>query len=174
MVENRSCGYQTFPQHPNFILGDIRNKSLFDNIFSNYKISTVLHLAGQLPHVNLYKKSCIFKVIIKTHNFLKMKQYGVHQLIFASTAAVYRPMYYCLNKTFSIPVLPMDGVSYIVSSINVAIYLHILRLFNEEPSILLLGNHDPETHFIPLAIDAIIHQKILYFMGRTKMHLLVV
>ena len=36
----RNKGYKTvvvdtkpFPQHPNFILGDIRNKSLFDNIF---------------------------------------------------------------------------------------------------------------------------------------------
>ena len=90
----RNRGYKTivvdivpFPQHPQFILGDIRNPSLFNDIFSNYKISTVLHLAGQIAaRESLQKSAFYFQSNYQgTHNLLtSMKQYGIPQLIFAS------------------------------------------------------------------------------------------
>ena len=179
----RNKGYKTvvvdtkpFPQHPNFILGDIRNKSLFDNIFSNYKISTVLHLAGQIAaRESLQKSSLYFQSNYQgTHNLLtSMKQYGVHQLIFASTAAVYKPNVLLSEQDLLSPSTPYGWsklyCEQAIQRSNISAY--ILRLFNVGGALntLLLGeNHDPETHFIPLAIDANIHQKNLILYGKNK------
>ena len=101
-----------------------------------------------------------------------MKQYGVHQLIL-STAAVYKPMYYCLNKTLSLPSTPY-GLEQIyceqaIQRSNISAY--ILRLFNVGglPSILfIIGRITIQRHISfhwPLMLILL---KILYFMGRTR------
>jgi UDP-glucose 4-epimerase len=102
-----------------------------------------------------------------------MKQYGVSQLIFASTAAVYKPNILLTEHDLLLPNTPYGWSKlYCEQAIQRSdISAYILRLFNVGGALntLLLGeNHDPETHFIPLAIEANIHQRDLILYGKNK------
>jgi UDP-glucose 4-epimerase len=187
----RNKGYETvildivpFPNHPNFFLGDIRNISVFDTIFSKWNISTVLHLAGHIAaRESVQKSSFYFQNNYQgTHNLIQsMKKHQIPQLVFASTAAVYSPNTLLSEEDTLYPNTPYGWSKLYcekaIQQSNISAY--ILRLFNVGGALntLQLGeNHNPETHFIPLAIDANIHQKnlILYgekndrFMGCTR------
>ena len=179
----RNYGYETvildihpFHEHPNFIEGDIRNLSIFDSIFSQWNISTVVHLAGYIAARESIEKSSLYfqNNYQGTHNLLQsMKKYRIPQLIFASTAAVYQPNRllseeHCLHpntpygwsKLYCEQAIQRSGISsYLLRLFNVGGALHTLQLGE---------NHNPETHFIPLAIDANLHQKELILYGEDK------
>ena len=179
----RNYGHETvildvnpFPEHPNFVEGDIRNISVFDRIFSRWNISTVVHLAGYIAaRESITKSSLYFQNNYQgTYNLLQsMKKYRIPQLIFASTAAVYQPNRLLSEEHFLYPNTPYGWSKlYCEQAIQRSgISSYILRLFNVGGALhtLQLGeNHNPETHFIPLAIDANLHQEELILYGEDK------
>ena len=77
---------------PNFILGDISDKSLLNKIFTDYDISAVIHFAG-LKSISESNRDALlyFNVnVLGTLNLLHcMESAGVFKLIFSSSATVY-------------------------------------------------------------------------------------
>lgn len=75
-----------------FFHGDIRDSQFLKNIFSEFQISHVIHLAA-LKDIqdSLVKQDEYFDVNVRgLENLLHvMKEYGCHKMIFSSSAAVY-------------------------------------------------------------------------------------
>ena len=139
-------------------------------------------MAGQIAaRESLQKSSLYFQSNYQgTHNLLtSMKQYGVHQLIFASTAAVYKPNVLLSEQDLLSPSTPYGWsklyCEQAIQRSNISAY--ILRLFNVGGALntLYWERITIQRHISfhwPLMLIFI--RKILYFMGRTKRHLLVV
>lgn len=76
----------------NFFNIDLRNKFKLKKIFSEWKIDTIIHLAGYTDAIqsNRFKKRYKENNIDTTKNLLALsKDFNVKKIIFASTAAVY-------------------------------------------------------------------------------------
>jgi len=79
-------------KRPDFIEGDIRDKSLLDKIFSSHSISSVVHFAGlkavgesHIKPLHYYENN-----VVGSLNLLRaMEQAGVFKLVFSSSATVY-------------------------------------------------------------------------------------
>ena len=83
---------------------DITNKKALENIFSQYKIDVVCHLAG-IGSVRSSiddPVSCLTTNLIGTvHLFECMRKYAVHRCVFASSSSVYglsEEKIFCLRK----------------------------------------------------------------------------
>jgi UDP-glucose 4-epimerase len=86
LIEKISGKYLTFIQ------GDIRDRSLMSDIFSNYKIDTVIHFAGhkavgesESNPLKYYDNNVIGSLVL----FEAMQRAGCKRLIFSSSATVY-------------------------------------------------------------------------------------
>ena len=93
VFDNLSTGHQEFvPKGATFYQGDITNKKALDTVFENEKIDAVMHFAAKIivpesvtePLSYYYNNVEGVRVLLSS-----MKDYGIKQFIFSSTAAVY-------------------------------------------------------------------------------------
>lgn len=150
--------------------GDISDEKLLNELFSKYKFEAVLHFAAYAyvgesvsnPHKYYTNNVAGPLVLLKA-----MVDHGCRQFIFSSTCATYgNPEYMPLDEKHpQNPVSPYGKSKYLLEQIikdyEVAYGLKyvFLRYFNASGASedgLIGEDHDPETHLIPLILDAIV------------------
>lgn len=157
----------SLPPHVPFVRGDCGDRQLVRSLIRTHRISAVAHFAGKIQvgesvrapreyfEANVCKTLAFLDVVLDEH---------VDAFLFSSSAAVYAPSERPLDEAQ--PLAPTNpygmsklGVEHALASYGVAYNLRwaALRYFNAagaHPDGSLRERHDPETHLIPLAIDA--------------------
>jgi len=180
VFDNLTSGKKNFVKWGKFIKGDLTNFTQIKNAISKTKPDAVIHLAGKISveesekEIFSYYKNNFFSTL----NLLEaMKINGVKKIVFSSTASVYgdqkkmpisekastNPLnIYSKTKFFSEELIKdynrIHGINFF-----------ILRYFNAAGADFdcEIGEmHDPETHLIPLAIQALLKNKKFTVYGR--------
>ncbi len=151
-----------------FVCGDIRDREALRSLFSAHKFDAVMHFAAKSlvgesvsNPLRYYDVNVGGTVALLT----EMQIAGVMNLIFSSTCAVYgAPEYLPLDEKHPMaPVSPYGQSKLMVEQVLDAardkegFSIAALRYFNAagaHPDGTLGESHEPETHLIPIAIDA--------------------
>jgi len=163
----------------NVIRGDIADEALLNQIFSDYKIDSVVHFAASIEVGESVKNPKLFyeNNVINTIKLLNaMLAHGVKKIIFSSSCAVYgNPIKVPMDETHTFaPVSPYGKnklmVEYLLQDYDVAYGLKYvaLRYFNASGALSEEGlgeRHDPETHIIPLLLRAAMQNKKINIFG---------
>ncbi|MCZ0754893.1 MULTISPECIES: UDP-glucose 4-epimerase GalE [unclassified Anoxybacillus] len=167
VVDNLQTGHRK-AVHPEAIFyeGDIRDRHFLSNVFKNHEIDTVIHFAAHSLVGESVKQPLAYynNNVYGTEVLLDvMNEYGVKQIVFSSTAAVY-------GEPKQIPIQEADetnpespygetklAMEKMMKWVNVAhgIRYISLRYFNVAGAYgTMLGeDHRPETHLIPLILQ---------------------
>ncbi|MEE2923661.1 MAG: UDP-glucose 4-epimerase GalE [bacterium] len=168
VLDNLSYGHRDFVKWGELIEGDMADEDLLDDIFTKNKIKAVMHFSAFIAVGESVQKPGIYydNNVSKTVTLLnKMIQHNVPYFIFSSTCAIMgEPQYLPLDEKHPRnPINPYGWSKYMVEQI-----LHdfeqahglkstVLRYFNAsgaDPDAQVGEKHDPETHLIPLILDA--------------------
>ena len=162
-----------------FFKADYADKNLLHILFTTYKIDAVIHCAafievsGSVKHPSLYYTNNVSKSISL---FDTMREHAIKKIIFSSSCAVYGvPQYVPINEHHPRnPVSPYGNTKLMVELI-LQDYAQaydmssvVLRYFNAAGSWLeynLGETHIPESHLIPLALQAAYNQTDFKIFG---------
>ncbi len=166
--DNLSGGYQDAVLGGDFVFGDIANRLFLERLFNRYNFDGVMHFASLIQVGESVKQPGKYyqNNVAATLNLLDaMVAYEVKIFIFSSTAAIFgEPHYvpideqhpkqpinpYGLSKWMIEQILGDYDCAYGLKSI-------CLRYFNAagaDPDGELGERHNPETHLIPLVLQA--------------------
>lgn len=173
VLDNLAYGHREFAKWGEFVLGDIADPHQLRLAFQKYSISAVMHFAAFAyvgesvtdPH-KYYQNNVAY-----TLNLLQaMREAGVDKLIFSSTCATYgNPR--AIPMTEDHPQAPINpyGRSKLMVENIMADYAQAyglkyvsLRYFNAagaDPETEIGEWHAPETHLIPLVLDAALDER---------------
>lgn len=180
VVDNLSRGYEWAAQWGPLYKGDLRDSEFLDQVFLKHRFAAVLHFAA-FAYVGESTRDplCYFDNNVgSTISLLSMmKKHQVNQLIFSSTCATYGiPDRVPIDESATQnPVNPYGRsklmVETILQDVAAAEKLKVvcLRYFNAagaDPSGKIGEAHQPETHLIPLAIEAAHQKTALTVFGR--------
>jgi UDP-glucose 4-epimerase len=168
IIDNLSTGHANSILGEKLIVGDIADTQLLDNIFSQHKIFAVIHFASfiQVGESVVNPAKYYSNNFVATLNLLNaMLKWQVNKFIFSSSAAVYgEPLYTPIDELHPIaPVNPYGHSKRMVEQVLAdyarayGLQCAILRYFNAagaDPSGKLVERHEPETHLIPLILQA--------------------
>ena len=172
-LDNLRKGHRAAVLGGTFILGDLADKQLLNEIFSNNPIEAVVHFAADsLVGESMTAPARYFENnIVNGLNLLNaMLDHGVKALVFSSTAAVYgEPEEWPITEDFAkVPTnnygLTKLQFEEILQAYDRAYGLRYmsLRYFNAagaDPSAEIGEDHNPETHLIPLVLQAALGQR---------------
>ena len=158
----------SLPDDIRIVLGDIGDQDLVRRICREESIEDVAHFAGKIEvGESTRAPETYFDVnLVRTLRLLEaLRAAEVETFLFSSTAAVYgEPAMALVSEDAPLaPVNPYGAsklaVEHALAAYGVAHHLRwgALRYFNAagaHPDGTLAENHDPETHLIPLVIDA--------------------
>ena len=168
VLDSLITGYQDAVLNSKLIVADLVNVQELEDCFVNYKFDAVMHFAGFIQVGESTKDPAKYyqNNVANGLNLLNaMKEFNVNKLIFSSSAAVYgeplttpidinhpkKPLNpYGRSKLIFEEILQDYDQAYGLKSIS-------LRYFNAagaDPGGLLGERHDPETHLIPLVLQA--------------------
>ena len=167
-LDNLSCGYRDAVKYGEFVEGDLGDPAVLDHIFSNYSIDAVMHFAAYIEvgesvrDPGKYYHNNVVNTLILLDAML---QHDVEHFIFSSTAAIFgEPAYTPIDeKHRKEPINPYGRTKLIVEQMlqdyDAAYGLKstCLRYFNAagaDPEGELGERHNPETHLIPLVLQA--------------------
>lgn len=168
ILDNLVFGHHEFVDPKELIVGDLSDKNLLTKIFSENRIYAVMHFAGyayvgeSVENPSKYYNNNVGSTL----NLLDaMIEYGVKIIIFSSTCATYgEPVEIPITETHpQSPINPYGRTKWIVEKIlrdfDTAYGLKsvCLRYFNAagaDPDGGIGEDHNPETHLIPLVLDA--------------------
>ncbi|MDR1820488.1 MAG: UDP-glucose 4-epimerase GalE [Methanobrevibacter sp.] len=179
VLDNLSNGHEEMVKWGEFVRGDLKDTKLLVSLFKKYNIEAVIHLAA-LASV---KESTLFPQKYYTNNFQYtrnllniMEKFDVNKFIFSSTAAVYgEPESIPISETSSLkPINPYGKSKLMVENLlseksKSSDFNYVaLRYFNASGADLsaeIGENHNPETHLIPIVLDAALgkREKIAIF-----------
>lgn len=168
VFDNLSYGHQDFVKWGAFERGDLGNIDDIRKIFKKYPIKAVMHFAAftyvgeSVEDPEKYYRNNVCNTI----NLLQvMREFKVNKLVFSSTCATYGdPVEIPITETHpQNPISPYGRGKLMVENI-MADYSRAynlkyvsLRYFNAagaDPESEIGELHDPETHLIPLILDA--------------------
>ncbi len=173
VLDNLAYGHREFAKWGEFVLGDIADPRQLRLVFQKYSISAVMHFAAFAyvgesvtdPH-KYYQNNVAY-----TLNLLQaMREAGVDKLIFSSTCATYgNPQAIPMAEDHpQAPINPYGRSKLMVENI-MADYAQAyglkyasLRYFNAagaDPEAEIGEWHAPETHLIPLVLDAALDER---------------
>ena len=173
VLDDLSTGHRAAVKWGPFVEGNLGDKELLEKIFKDYQIEAVLHFAASLlvgesmvnPHKYFWNNVVNTLVLLDA-----MKARGVKHIVFSSSAATYgnpekvpipedhptRPVSpYGESKLCMERAIQWYCVAYGLRGVA-------LRYFNAAGADLegeLGEGHDPETHLIPLVIQAALGQR---------------
>jgi UDP-glucose-4-epimerase GalE len=168
VVDNLSNGHEWAVKWGVLERGDIRDGQFLDTVFARWKPRAVIHFAGLIQVGESVRHPDIYYAnnVLGTLSLLdRMRSHGIDRLVFSSTCAIFgMPDRMPLSE--DLPINPINP--YGASKAMVEQLLHdyagayglraaALRYFNAagaDPDGLLGEAHQPETHLIPLAIEA--------------------
>ena len=168
VLDNLSTGHAESARFGQLVVGDLADQALLDQLFSENKFAAVMHFAAaslvgesMVDPAKYYRNN-----VSNTLNLLDaMVKHGVKDFIFSSTAAIFgEPHYtpideahpkhpinpYGASKLMIERILEDYAAAYGLNSVS-------LRYFNAcgaDPEGDLGELHDPETHLIPLVLQA--------------------
>lgn len=168
VADNLSRGHRGAVKGVKLMEGDLRDSAFLDRVFTENKIESVIHFAAEsqvgesvVDPLKYYNNN-----LTATQSLLgKMKEYGVFNIVFSSTAATY-------GEPENIPILESDRTlptnPYGETKLSVEKMLKwcdnaygikyvALRYFNAAGADIngeIGEDHAPETHLIPLVLQA--------------------
>jgi UDP-glucose 4-epimerase len=173
VFDNFSNGHREFVQWGPAEEGDIRDRTRLDEVFAKHKPAAILHFAALIEVGESVKDPVSFydnNVVGTLTLMAAAKAAGIEALVFSSTCATYGlPQTLPLDEDHrQVPINPYGRTKYIVEQ-ALADYDRyagfrsvILRYFNAAGADFegRIGEwHTPETHAIPLAIEAVLGRR---------------
>ena len=169
IVDNLSAGAASAVLGGELIIHDFDDREFLDNLFSKTKFDGVFHFASQIVVSESVKDPGKYyrANTAATLTLLEaMRDHKVGPLVFSSTAAVYgEPLYTPIDEQHPTNPLNPYGRSKLMVEHMLADFASAygqkyiaLRYFNAagaDPQARIGERHDPETHLIPLALQAI-------------------
>ncbi len=168
-LDNLSTGHRDAVLAGQFIEGDCGDRSTLKSIFSENTFDAVMHFASSIEVSESVKNPAKYyqNNLVNTLVLLdEMRTALINKFIFSSTAAVYgEPEYIPIDELH--PTRPLNPygssklmVENILSDYDKAYGLKYIcfRYFNAagaHPDGILGERHDPETHLIPLVLEAV-------------------
>lgn len=168
VLDNLSSGFKDAVIGAKFIQGDIHDSEKLDEVFKKYNIDVVMHFAAYIDVGESVRDP--FKYyrnnVVGTQTLLeRMVSHQVSSFIFSSTAAIFgEPEYVPIDELHSKkPINPYGHsklmVEQMLENYDQAYGLKsvCLRYFNAagaDPKTRIGERHDPETHLIPLVLQA--------------------
>lgn len=174
VLDNLSRGYKKFVRWGDFVLGDLGDQNQLDLIFENYEINTVMHFGAFAYVGESVKKPGMYygNNTCSTRNLIEaMIRNGVKNFIFSSTCAIYgEPENIPIDESekkkpinpYGRSKLAVEWMLEDYANANKDFHYIALRYFNAagaDPEGQIGEAHDPETHLIPLVIDAAIGKR---------------
>jgi UDP-glucose 4-epimerase len=167
-LDNLSSGHRDAVVGGIFVDGDLADRDCLKKLFEDYKPDAVMHFASYIQVGESVRKPDIYyrNNVTNTLNLLDtMLEFGVNKFIFSSTAAVFgEPDYVPIDEAHPNRPLNPYGRSKLMIEQVLADYSKAfdfrsvcLRYFNAagaDPEGQLGERHDPETHLIPLILQA--------------------
>lgn len=167
-LDNLSSGHSDAVLGGVFIEGDLADTNCLNQIFSDHQPDAVMHFASYIQVGESVRKPDIYyrNNVTNTLNLLDtMLKFDVKKFIFSSTAAVFgEPDYVPIDEAHPNRPLNPYGRSKLMIEQVLADYAKAfdfrsvcLRYFNAagaDPEGQLGERHDPETHLIPLILQA--------------------
>lgn len=168
VFDNLIYGHREAVKWGIFEKGDLKNIEDIESVFQKYQIDAVFHFAAyayvgesvEEPEKYYYNN------VVNTLNLLQvMKKYGCNKIIFSSTCATYgEPERVPITEDMpQNPINPYGATKLMMERIfkdyHTAYGLEfvVLRYFNAagaDPDGEIGESHNPETHIIPLVLDA--------------------
>ncbi len=168
VLDDLSSGFADAVAGTELLVGDVGDSHFLDRVFQERHIDAVMHFASfiQVGESVVQPAKYYENNVGKTLTLLgAMARHGVRQFIFSSTAAIFgNPQSDWIDEAHpQVPVNPYGRTKWLVEQMlpdyesAYGIRHACLRYFNAagaEPGGSLGERHDPETHLIPLAINA--------------------
>lgn len=173
VLDDLSAGYRDSLLGGELVVGDCGRREVLDGLFGSHRFDGVLHFASLIQvgesvtdPAKYYQAN-----VAKTLTLLAaMKDHGIGPLIFSSTAAVFGEVDYVPidERHARRPINPYGMSKWMVEAMladfDRAYGLHsvALRYFNAagaDPEGRIGERHDPETHLIPLALQAVLGRR---------------
>jgi UDP-glucose 4-epimerase len=168
VLDDLSSGFANATGASELIQGDVGDAALLDKIFSERRVNAVMHFASfiqvgeSVTHPGKYYGNNVGKTITLLN---AMAKHGVRHFIFSSTAAIFgNPVSALIAEDHpKSPINPYGRSKLLVEQLlpdyefAYGMRFACLRYFNAagaQPDGSLGERHDPETHLIPLAIQA--------------------
>jgi UDP-glucose 4-epimerase len=166
--DNLSTGYRDAVLGGEFVLGDLADRAALDALFARHAFDAVFHFASSIQVGESVKAPAKYYAnnVVNTLNLLDvMVKHRVKRFVFSSTAAVYgEPAYTPIDEAHpKQPINPYGKTKWMVEQIlddydrAYGLKSIALRYFNAagaDPEGELGERHDPETHLIPLVLQA--------------------
>jgi len=168
VVDNLSNGHRDSVLTPDLVVGELGDRALLDRVFSEYPIDSVMHFAAFIEVGESVKHPARFlqNNVGSTQVLLDaMVRHGVRNLIFSSTAAVYAQTDdSSLTEAHATAPGNPYGATKLLAEQTIRTYGALcgirsiaFRYFNAagaDPDGELGERHNPETHLIPLVLQA--------------------
>lgn len=168
VLDNLSTGHREFVQWGQFIEGDLADCELLERIFTEYPIDAVMHFSAFAYVGESVEKPMKYynnNVVNTLHLLDAMVRHDVSNFIFSSTCATYgevdeMPIVETMSQR---PINPYGRTKLMVERILADYHQAYgldycaLRYFNAagaDPEGCVGEWHEPETHLIPLVLDA--------------------
>lgn len=168
VLDNLSTGFRDQARYGELVEGDLADTALLEQLFNKYAFDGVMHFAAaSLVGESMQDPSKYYRNnVVNTLNLLDvMVRHSVKNFIFSSTAATFgEPEYVPINEAHPQQPINPYGASKLMVERILHDYHHAyglnsicLRYFNAcgaDPEGELGECHDPETHLIPLILQA--------------------
>ena len=168
VFDNLIYGHREAVKWGKFVQGDLANVSDIDKVFSENDIEAVIHFAAfaYVGESVFEPEKYYYNNVVNTLNLLSvMKKYGCNKIIFSSTCATYgEPERTPITEDMpQNPINPYGATKLMVERIfkdyrkSYGLNYAVLRYFNAagcDPDGEIGESHNPETHIIPLVLDA--------------------
>ena len=168
ILDNLSTSSKGFSKYGELIVGDLADEVLLEDLFSKHQFDGVLHFAAtSLVGDSMTDPSKYYRNnVSNTINLLDaMVRHNVKSFVFSSSAAVYgKPNSDLIDEDHAkVPINPYGSTKLMIEHIlqdyafSYGLNSISLRYFNAcgaDPEGELGECHDPETHLIPLVLQA--------------------
>lgn len=168
VLDNLTTGFRDAARYGQLVIGDLADTALLESLFKEHEFSGVMHFAAaSLVGESVQDPGKYYRNNVpNTLNLLDvMVRHGVKHFIFSSTAATFgEPEYVPIDEQHpQRPINPYGASKLMVERILQDYYAAhglnsvCLRYFNAcgaDPEGELGESHDPETHLIPLILQA--------------------
>ncbi len=168
VFDNLIYGHREAVKWGSFIEGDLKNTEDIEECFKRFKIDAVFHFAAYayVGESVTDPEKYYYNNVANTLNLLKvMRKYACNKIIFSSTCATYgEPERVPITEDMpQNPINPYGATKLMMERIfkdyhrAYGLEYAVLRYFNAagcDPDGEIGESHDPETHIIPLVLDA--------------------
>lgn len=168
ILDNLSTGYRDAVIGGDFILGDLADRTLLDELFTSAGFDGVMHFASYIQVGESVREPAKYyrNNVVNTQNLLDaMVAHRVCRFIFSSTAAIFgEPLRIPIDENHpQNPINPYGRSKWMVEQMAAdydkayGLKTVCLRYFNAagaDPEGELGERHEPETHLIPLVLQA--------------------